>query len=87
MRGGKGWGSFQGTVLWSAPEKLVEIDFKEKCDIYSLGLCIWSAVERTSPYSELFGVTDVEFIQKVCFLFLIILFFTLKYFDIHFFID
>lgn len=65
VRGGKGWGTFQGTVLWSAPEKLVELDFTEKCDIYSLGLCIWSAIERTSPYSELFGVTDGEFIQKV----------------------
>lgn len=64
-RDGKGWGYFQGTKLWAAPEKLVMMDFNEKCDLYSLALCLWSAVERRMPYKECFGITDAEFIGKV----------------------
>jgi len=45
----------RGTVLWMAPEVFTGKQYSEKCDVYSLAICMWEVLMRHLPYHDADG--------------------------------
>lgn len=57
--------TFAGTPGYQAPEIIAGNEYTEKCDIWSLGVCLWAMVAGRLPFSTQNGSVRL-FMQEVC---------------------
>ena len=43
---------FHGSLEWSAPEVLSDLQYSTKSDVYSFGIVLWELISRDKPFME-----------------------------------
>ncbi|KAI3418886.1 Mitogen-activated protein kinase kinase kinase 7 [Globodera pallida] len=54
----------RGTAAWMAPEVFRGRKYDQRCDIFSLGICLWEMIARRQPFAELVECNPMAVLWK-----------------------